>query len=159
LEVVLLDQQVIVLSQPKSVPTLAEDRSSAKCASSGNGNAIHDLPGVSAPSMSKQDPQFSQREREILIQLAEGNSNKQIARACNITESTVKVHLKAILRKITAHNRTQAAIWAIAKGYRVIPKLIDAMPKTTYEVGAQSAVHRPDPRGNGKSMEINIARK
>jgi DNA-binding CsgD family transcriptional regulator len=59
-----------------------------------------------------KNPQLSQREREILTRLAEGDSNKQIACACNITESTVKVHLIAILRKITAHNRMQSAVLA-----------------------------------------------
>jgi hypothetical protein len=53
---------------------------------------------------------------------AEGDSNKQIPRLCNITESSVKVHLKTILCKITVHNHTQAAIWAIAKGYHVMPE-------------------------------------
>jgi two-component system nitrate/nitrite response regulator NarL len=42
-----------------------------------------------------------------------GNSNKVIARMCQITEATVKVHLKAILRKTEVVNRTQAAVWAI----------------------------------------------
>jgi DNA-binding CsgD family transcriptional regulator len=52
------------------------------------------------PPLGIKDPQLSQRERQILTRLAEGDSNKQIARAFNITESTVKVHLKAIVRKI-----------------------------------------------------------
>jgi hypothetical protein len=42
-----------------------------------------------------------------------GHSNKVIARSCNLAESTVKIHLKAILRKICVRNRTQAAIWAV----------------------------------------------
>jgi DNA-binding NarL/FixJ family response regulator len=42
--------------------------------------------------------------------------NKVIARLCHISEATVKVHLKAILRKTNARNRTQAAIWAIEHG-------------------------------------------
>jgi hypothetical protein len=40
-----------------------------------------------------------------------------LARSYNLSEATVKVHLKAILRKIKAHNRTQAAILAIQHGY------------------------------------------
>jgi two-component system nitrate/nitrite response regulator NarL len=55
---------------------------------------------------------LSEREREILACLARGASNKAIARHCRIAETTVKAHLKAILRKIAVHNRTQAAIWA-----------------------------------------------
>ena len=42
----------------------------------------------------------------------EGASNKAIARTLVITEATVKVHMKAILRKLRLQNRTQAAIWA-----------------------------------------------
>lgn len=62
--------------------------------------------------------QLSCREREVLTCLARGGSNKGIARLCHISEATVKVHLKAILRKINARNRTQAAIWAIEHGLR-----------------------------------------
>jgi two-component system nitrate/nitrite response regulator NarL len=55
---------------------------------------------------------LSTRETVILRCLMEGDSNKIIARKFDITEATVKVHVKAILRKIHAKNRTQAAIWA-----------------------------------------------
>lgn len=55
---------------------------------------------------------LSLREREILSSLAEGNSNKVIARKHNITEATVKVHVRHILRKLNFSNRTQAALWA-----------------------------------------------
>jgi two-component system nitrate/nitrite response regulator NarL len=48
----------------------------------------------------------------ILRMLMEGASNKVIALKLVITESTVKVHMKAILRKLRLQNRTQAAIWA-----------------------------------------------
>ena len=52
------------------------------------------------------------REREILGCLTKGEPNKLIARKLAITEATIKVHVKAILRKIGATNRTQAAMWA-----------------------------------------------
>jgi two-component system nitrate/nitrite response regulator NarL len=55
---------------------------------------------------------LSVRETVILRCLMDGDSNKIIARKYDITEATVKVHVKAILRKIQAKNRTQAAIWA-----------------------------------------------
>jgi DNA-binding NarL/FixJ family response regulator len=55
--------------------------------------------------------QLSTREKSILRCLIEGDSNKRIARKINIAEATVKVHVKAILRKIRVQNRTQAAIW------------------------------------------------
>ncbi|WP_114945658.1 LuxR C-terminal-related transcriptional regulator [Microvirga calopogonii] len=55
---------------------------------------------------------LSAREIAVLECLAEGASNKVIARMLDISEATVKVHVKAILRKLKAKNRTQAAIWA-----------------------------------------------
>jgi len=57
-------------------------------------------------------PSVSRREMLILRMLMQGSSNKVIARNLVITESTVKVHMKAILRKLRLENRTQAAIWA-----------------------------------------------
>jgi two-component system nitrate/nitrite response regulator NarL len=57
-------------------------------------------------------PSLSRREMLILRMLMQGASNKVIARTLVITESTVKVHMKAILRKLRLQNRTQAAIWA-----------------------------------------------
>ncbi|WFU18456.1 response regulator transcription factor [Bradyrhizobium sp. CB3481] len=59
------------------------------------------------------DPRLSPRERSILRCLIEGDSNKCIARKIEIAEATVKVHIKAILRKIQVQNRTQAAIWGV----------------------------------------------
>lgn len=59
---------------------------------------------------------LSEREQQILQCLVAGNSNKVIANRLQITEATVKVHLKSILRKINASNRTQAAIWAYNHG-------------------------------------------
>ena len=56
---------------------------------------------------------LSPREAEILGCLVNGQPNKTIARNLNMTEATVKVHLKALLRKINARNRTQAAIWGM----------------------------------------------
>jgi two-component system nitrate/nitrite response regulator NarL len=143
LEVALLDQQVIVLARPTVSPTPA-----------GNGNLgneklnAHDRQFESTRLDGLKDPQLSQREREILTRLAQGESNKQIARECNITESTVKVHLKAILRKIMVHNRTQAAIWAIGKGYHMMPEA-DHMPKAMYGVNDRSSQGQ---RPNGRLM-------
>jgi two-component system nitrate/nitrite response regulator NarL len=60
---------------------------------------------------------LSEREAQMLEGLVKGHPNKVIARTCNVTEATVKVHMKSILRKIRVDNRTQAAIWAMANGY------------------------------------------
>jgi DNA-binding NarL/FixJ family response regulator len=61
-------------------------------------------------------PQLSSREKSILRCLIKGDSNKCIARKIDIAEATVKVHVKAILRKIRVQNRTQAAIWGMNNG-------------------------------------------
>lgn len=60
--------------------------------------------------------ELSERETEILACLVNGCSNKMIANKLEITEGTVKVHLKGILKKIHVVNRTQAAIWAVQHG-------------------------------------------
>lgn len=60
---------------------------------------------------------MSTREMEILFRLANGDSNKVIARLLDLSEATVKVHVKAILKKLRLLNRTQAAIWAIRNGF------------------------------------------
>ena len=55
---------------------------------------------------------LSPRERAILQSIMSGDPNKVIARKLDVAEATVKVHVKAILRKIGAANRAQAAMWA-----------------------------------------------
>lgn len=60
--------------------------------------------------------ELSKREVQILRCLLAGQSNKAIARNLHITESTVKMHFKNVMRKINAQNRTQAAVWAIQNG-------------------------------------------
>lgn len=61
---------------------------------------------------------LSEREREILRWLIMGCPNKVISRRMDISEATVKVHVKAVLRKLNVRNRTQAAIWAANHGMR-----------------------------------------
>jgi two-component system nitrate/nitrite response regulator NarL len=70
-----------------------------------------------APAPVSGDPmRLSPQELRILHRLAEGQSNKTIARDIGAAESTVKVHVKSILRKIGVNNRTQAAVWARNRG-------------------------------------------
>jgi two-component system, NarL family, nitrate/nitrite response regulator NarL len=71
----------------------------------------------SAPSPVNSLRGLSPREQEILQALVTGASNKLIAIKLGITEATVKVHLKTLLRKIDVNNRTQAAIWAMNNGF------------------------------------------
>jgi two-component system nitrate/nitrite response regulator NarL len=61
-------------------------------------------------------PSLSPREREILVHLARGASNKEIARELAVAESTVKIHVQHILRKLGLASRVQAAVWAIENG-------------------------------------------
>ena len=110
LELTLLDQRLFVF--PKSIATTAEQ----------------DVDFTGPPRVSQSDDHsrhleinghgLSPRESQVLASLAQGNSNKVIARLHHLSEATVKVHLKAILRKTKLHNRTQAAIWAIEHGFR-----------------------------------------
>jgi two-component system nitrate/nitrite response regulator NarL len=158
LDVVLLDQQVIVLSRPAPASTAVGEGDSGKCANPRNSVAIDDRQCLSVRSVGVKDPQLSQREREILLRLAEGESNKQIARLCNITESTVKVHLKAILRKITVHNRTQAAIWAIAKGYHIMA-VPGRVPKPMHGIDDRSSIQGPTPSNNGGPAGLEVSGK
>jgi DNA-binding NarL/FixJ family response regulator len=59
---------------------------------------------------------LSPREREVLILIAAGMDNLKIAAHLNITERTVKAHVTALYRKLQQENRTQLALWAIARG-------------------------------------------
>lgn len=59
---------------------------------------------------------LTQRESEVLRQLANGLTNKEIANTLNISYETVKEHVQHILRKIGVSDRTQAAVWAVLKG-------------------------------------------
>lgn len=59
---------------------------------------------------------LTQRENEVLQQLAHGLTNKEIAQALDISYETVKEHVQHILRKIGVSDRTQAAVWAVRQG-------------------------------------------
>ena len=59
---------------------------------------------------------LTQRESEVLRQLALGLTNKEIAQVLNISYETVKEHVQHILRKVGVSDRTQAAVWAVRKG-------------------------------------------
>ncbi len=59
---------------------------------------------------------LSPREREILVLLARGASNKELARELGLAESTVKIHVQGILRKLNLTSRVQAAVYAVESG-------------------------------------------
>ena len=62
--------------------------------------------------------ELTPRETEILTFLANGQSNKAIARDLGISDGTVKLHVKAILRKLGVHSRVEAAVIAVEQGLR-----------------------------------------
>jgi DNA-binding NarL/FixJ family response regulator len=59
---------------------------------------------------------LTEREREVLALIADGRSNREIARALVLSEKTVKTHVSNILMKLDVADRTQAALWAVRNG-------------------------------------------
>jgi two-component system nitrate/nitrite response regulator NarL len=120
LELVLMDQQIFAMGR-----SIAKGAGETAPRTVGD-NATNKVVGELCDS----NASLSLRERQILISLAEGKSNKVIARQFNLAEATVKVHLKAVLRKLGKQNRTQAAIWAIEHGLNVpdAPRLSPSEP-------------------------------
>jgi DNA-binding NarL/FixJ family response regulator len=114
LDLVMLGQTIL----PPELLTLIADHGTedarravdGRAADRGNGSN-----GGNGPLYSgvEESAHLSSREKCILRCIVGGDSNKRIARTIGIAEATVKVHVKAILRKIRVHNRTQAAIWAL----------------------------------------------
>jgi two-component system nitrate/nitrite response regulator NarL len=72
-------------------------------------NAMRD----GAPSVRTVPDCLTAREKQILELIAGGQSNKNIARELNISDGTVKVHVKNILRKLNLKSRLEAAVWAL----------------------------------------------
>lgn len=60
--------------------------------------------------------ELTPREKQILGYIAEGGSNKTIGRDLGITDGTVKLHVKSILRKLSVHSRVEAAVIAVENG-------------------------------------------
>jgi len=73
-------------------------------------------PKESAAVVDVNPGKLSPREREIIVMLAHGASNKEIARVLGLSESTIKIHVQGILRKLNIAKRVQAAVYAVAHG-------------------------------------------
>jgi two-component system nitrate/nitrite response regulator NarL len=67
---------------------------------------------------SRNSAELTDRERDILSCLAAGMSNKLVARELDITEGTVKVHVKNLLKKLNFRSRVEAAVWAVERGLK-----------------------------------------
>lgn len=92
----------------------------------GEGSAAAGLPDSLTPVSAPAEPELieadggvsrlSPRERDILREIARGASNKEIARTLDIAETTVKIHVQHILRKLNLTSRVQAAVYATVRG-------------------------------------------
>jgi two-component system nitrate/nitrite response regulator NarL len=68
------------------------------------------------PAQTRDINQLTRRERDILQLISDGMTNKAIARKLVISESTVKVHVKYLLKKMNLKSRLEAAVWALQNG-------------------------------------------
>ncbi len=59
---------------------------------------------------------LTDRQRQVLLLLLEGRSNKEIARTLGVLEGTIKVHLRTVMQRLGVHNRTQLALAAVKAG-------------------------------------------
>jgi two-component system nitrate/nitrite response regulator NarL len=108
-EVLVKSLELIMLGENILPGTLVQSLLNQAAASSQQGlSSAASAQNLPDPRVHKLSP----REKVILQSLMGGDANKVIARKLDITEATIKVHVKAILRKIGAANRTQAAMWA-----------------------------------------------
>ena len=81
------------------------------------GELVLDPSAVELLAHSSESPlaRLTAREREVLDRLADGMSNKQLARALGVSEKTVKTHVSSVLAKLGVRDRTQAALMAAAQ--------------------------------------------
>jgi DNA-binding NarL/FixJ family response regulator len=77
------------------------------------GERLEPLPAGSGPALAEG---LSQREQEVLAQVARGRSNKAIADALFVSPNTVKTHVASLLRKLDVHSRAQLAAIAVQNG-------------------------------------------
>jgi DNA-binding NarL/FixJ family response regulator len=100
----------LILAGEVFVPAIALSGSGSLASRTG------EVPGR-AQRPGRNEAAMTPRQTEVLTLLAQGQSNKEIARNLGMPESTVKVHVKAILQKLGVKNRTQAAIAGIQQGH------------------------------------------
>lgn len=91
----------------KLVSVIRSANAQSKSAPHGKSGAV---PSAHSEASGNPIDLLSPREREILREIAKGASNKEIARTCDIAETTVKIHVQHILRKLNVSSRVQAAV-------------------------------------------------
>lgn len=109
-ESVLRNAVSLVLAGEIYVPRRAIDQ----ILTEGGSDFTEDLDGLPESNPLRQ---LTPRQRSTLALIIEGRTNKEIARSLDLLESTVKAHVKVILRKLSAQNRTQAALIAADLGW------------------------------------------
>lgn len=153
LELVMHGQTILPTEGMSHLQGVREGASTKRAKSSRQGAPT---PSAGAPQQtvaSQESPGLSRQEQHILRCLAEGSANKVIARDCKIAEGTVKVHVKAILRKIQVQNRTQAAIWALKNREMVWPADNGSSGARTPDVNAKLASRTTSPRSKSYNRE------
>lgn len=83
------------------------------------GGKLADAMRAPAKGNAADSVKLSPREKEIIVKLARGDSNKEIARELDLSESTVKIHVQGILRKLNLASRVQAAVYAVEHGLTI----------------------------------------
>ncbi|MFC3609491.1 response regulator [Stutzerimonas tarimensis] len=83
---------------------------------------------TSPPLLQRDEPELTERERQTLMLIAEGLSNKLIARQLGISDGTVKIYVKHLLSKLQLHSRLELAAWAHRGGF--VERLGARMPST-----------------------------
>ena len=118
--IVIRDVRVVVLAVIEPAQPANSQQSEIKVEKVDSDGAEHEDVSVTNDALrdaqatvTLQNAGLSEREAQILDGLGKGYSNKVIARTCDLSEATVKSHIKSIMRKIGVVNRTQAAMWVI----------------------------------------------
>ena len=150
LELVMLGETVLPWELLRLIGKDVQEPPAGTCGTSNNGQG-----GGTEERERERGPRLSERERFILRCIIEGDSNKHVARRLNIAEATVKVHVKAILRKIDVRNRTQAAMWAMSKhGNDLLALKGDIAPPLASIAPASEIAANCLPIGNGYPIAI-----
>lgn len=109
-----LMDKLVAAFQSQGVPEPSAKEPAVSSAGSVSGTSAAADPVVSAPNggFAGGGTPLSPREEDVLREIARGASNKEIARTLDIAETTVKIHVQHILRKLSLTSRVQAAVYA-----------------------------------------------
>ena len=97
---------------------------------------------------------LSPREVEILDNIAQGMTNKQVAYALSISEQTVKNHMSSILRKLSVNDRTQAVVYAMRQGWIRMPEDTIAARQPARDLRPGLPAELADEAGTGLGKEL-----